>query len=177
MGVCIKGAPGKGLVTEVSLVSVRGEKNLSGYFLLWYRSGADQLVSEMPRLGNLLRCDILTGDWKSKSKILPCYHWRNAGVKTPPSGWLRQWPSKSVPCPAQYLFWFPNILLEEESKKHSWQTRELGMSGKGDEGKNFEKTSGQLLSLIKSVQFIYFTQASSECLLHARHCTNLSLLK
>lgn len=34
MGVCIKGAPGKDLVTEVNLVSVRGEKNLSGYFLL-----------------------------------------------------------------------------------------------------------------------------------------------
>ena len=51
------------------------------------------------------------------------------------------------------------------------------MSGKGDEGKNFEKTSGQLLSLIKSVQFSYLKQASSECLLHARHCTNLSLLK
>ena len=30
------------------------------------------------------------------------------------------------------------------------------MSGKGDEGKHFEKTSDQLLSLIKSVWFSYF---------------------
>ena len=85
------------------------------------------------------------------------------------------------------------------------------MSGKG-EGKHFEKTSDQLLSLIKSVWFSYFTlffffsfifiswrlitsqyfrgfchtltwisrfsyfkQASSECLQHARHYTNLSV--
>lgn len=49
------------------------------------------------------------------------------------------------------------------------------MSGKGDEGKHFEKTSDQLLSLIKSVWFSYFKQASSESLQHARHYTNLSV--
>ena len=79
----------------------------------WSGSAGQWDAKSLIRLGNLLWYDVLTGNWKSKSKILPCYHRRNAGAKTPPSVRLKQWPSKPVPRPHTHcLFWFPNILLE-----------------------------------------------------------------
>lgn len=68
-------------------------------------------------------------------------------------------------CVLHSTIWFQIFLLQH--MQIFYQTRELGMSGKGDE-KNLRKTS--TISFQSNRVSSYLKQASSECLLHARHC-------